>query len=396
MTPFAGAGRLTFSGRDEARRDRSPRRQKHRGQAAVAAGAGVGGGDAPDDPRVALRGHHVEGETRPVALVELEGGSEIAKAPGGGFLREEPLHQGVLDPHRRGRDAVIDFSHLVVDDDPVEFALGRPGQEQVGDGGDEVASEVGRELGAQSAGGGGAGQPAHLEGGGQGVVAEDDVGGVERLEGLGPVDVLRTHHHREVAGRENAGERELVEHLDTHVEPGAAGVEVKDQGLGAGPAHELVGVATERSGVVFVLADVGGGDEHPDAGRVDAGGFEQVAEGVHPDALVGRGGHPRAHADPLLDAPAADRDPALEGHAGVFVDAVVQKGPAVPGTLRDDVDNRILNHACPPRADLCPSRAVCLWYRPTGGSLGNAGRRGANATAFVERLGKAPPTGYPQ
>jgi hypothetical protein len=133
------------------------------------------------------------------------------------------------------------------------------------------------------------------------------------------VDVLGADDHGEVPRFEHACQCQHVERLHAHVEAGAAGIEVEHERPGAGLPDVFVQVEADRSGVELVFADVGGRDEHADAGRVDAGGVEQVLEREDADARVYGSGHAGAHADALFDGLPVDRDAALEGHALVLV-----------------------------------------------------------------------------
>ena len=107
----------------------------------------------------------------------------------------------------------------------------RPREQLIGDGGDEIVAGIHGRLGHDAAGFAAAGQCAGLQGGGERVVAEDDVGGVLRLEGLGAVDVFGADDDGEIAGLEHSRQRKHEQRLHPHVEPGAAGVKVKHQGL---------------------------------------------------------------------------------------------------------------------------------------------------------------------
>ena len=346
-TPLRGAGARSGPPSIRLRPTGPSRGRKTRDQPAVGPARGVGAGQTPHRERVGRRGHDVEGEARPDPLVDLIGAAEVLEGAGGRLLRAEPFHEGVLDPRGRGRDPELDAADLVVDDEAVPPTVQRPGQERFRDRGREVAVAIDVDPGFRDdpAGRGGPGAVARLEGGRQRVVAEDDVGGVERLEDLPPVRVFRPDDDRDVTRAELAREREVEERLHRNVEPRATGVEVEDESLRAGGAHEVVQGAAGRPRVVLVLAEVGGRDQHPDAGGVDARRRQQVLEGRDPDAHPFGRGHAGAHPDALLDGRAGHGDAALELHAPVLVDGVVHPGPAVPGALGRDVQNEVALHA---------------------------------------------------
>jgi hypothetical protein len=166
----------------------------------------IGSCDGLHQFRTPVQAHDVEGERRDVFVVEGNGVLEPFEKAFFRGLRVHDRDEFVLYPGGYGGDTVGDFSQLVVHEDAVEELVSVDSEYRFRDPARVVSVDAFAGFGRNTVFAGGLEGGHRFQRGGQGVVAEYDVGGVLGAKRLGGVGFFRSDHHGNVALFQNPGQ----------------------------------------------------------------------------------------------------------------------------------------------------------------------------------------------